>query len=331
MPRKLNNKTLSIRVFPRIHLGLLSMSGEGYRLNGGIGVTISAPEAVVTFRASKAFSLEDQRDKPFKTSELNRIARCLTDGLGRFGVNNIPLSISISGSMPSHCGFGSATSIRLACLEGMFLKLDISVGRKRLVELSGRGGTSGIGINTYFQGGLVLDVGRKGGNLSPSSALEHAPHEPLTLFKVPMPRWRVGTCLTPRAQGISGRLEREFFASNAKLTLRDVERASHIALFGLIPGAIEQDCKTFCKAINDMQRTRWKNAEWALHGVPLQRIKRLLLREGAEAVAMSSLGPCLMFMGPDIKAKFEKLRQFFPEGSLNLAYMRNGGRVIRYD
>jgi beta-ribofuranosylaminobenzene 5'-phosphate synthase len=197
MPRKLHNKTLSIKVFPRIHLGLLSMSGEGYRFNGGIGFAISAPCAVVTFSPSKVFSLKDQRDKPFSESELTRIASCLTMGLGQFRVNKIPLSISISGPMPSHCGFGSATSIRLACLEGVFLKLNIPVERKKLIELSGRGGTSGIGINTYFRGGLVLDLGRRGGSLSPSSALETMPQDPLTLCKVSMPLWRVGTCLIP--------------------------------------------------------------------------------------------------------------------------------------
>ncbi len=46
---------------------------------------------------------------------------------------------------------------------------------------------------------------------------------------------------------------------------------------------------------------------------------------------MSSLGPSLIFMGSDIQANIEKLRESFPVGSLNLAYMRNGGRVTRYD
>jgi beta-ribofuranosylaminobenzene 5'-phosphate synthase len=331
MPRKHHNKLLSIKVFPRIHLGLLSMSGEGYRLNGGIGFTISAPCASVTFRPSRVFNLRDHRVKPFNDSELARIESCLTKGLRQFNVNRIPLSISISGPMPSHCGFGSATSIRLACLEGVFLKLKIPIDRKRLVELSGRGGTSGIGINTYFSGGLVLDLGRRGGILSPSSASEGMPQDPLTLCKHSMPRWRIGTCLIPASKTISGRLERKFFASHAKLKLRDVEKATHIALFGLTAGALERDFQTFYKALNDMQKTRWKSAEWALHGVPLQRAKRLLFQNGAEAVAMSSLGPSLIFMGREIQANIEKLRGSFPTGSVNLADMRNGGRVISDD
>src|SRR5690606_11611590 len=107
------------------------------------------------------------------------------------------VTVTIFGEMPTHRGFGSGTALRLACIEGLFAINDRALTADEAIVLSKRGGTSGIGISTYFSGGLVVDLGvgwDDTANFVPS-AVASVKRVPLVLGRVEMPDWTVGICV----------------------------------------------------------------------------------------------------------------------------------------
>jgi beta-ribofuranosylaminobenzene 5'-phosphate synthase len=67
---------------------------------------------------------------------------------------------------------GSKTALLLSMIEALSLLAGCDLSPSKLVELSGRGGTSGVGVSSYFSGGMIFDLGRPNDNLPfvPSSA-----------------------------------------------------------------------------------------------------------------------------------------------------------------
>ena len=96
--------------------------------------------------------------------------------------------------MRQHVGFGSKTALLMAIGIGCNEAAGSPLTEEELVVLSGRGGTSGVGVNTTFVGGFVVDGGRskkKGTQFRPSSV--EAPRGcPPVLVRLRIPsEWRV--------------------------------------------------------------------------------------------------------------------------------------------
>lgn len=60
---------LQIRSFPRIHITLIGMNDDGYRINGGIGFSIKDPQIDCLFGEANVFSINDQRNAVFTVEE----------------------------------------------------------------------------------------------------------------------------------------------------------------------------------------------------------------------------------------------------------------------
>lgn len=149
-----------IEINPRLHLTLIGMNEGGYRINGGAGLAIQTPSLKIHCSISDRFSLIDKREFSLSEQEIFRIKKIIKqEVIGYQYSKNI--GIEIQGEMPTHFGFGSGSAIRLACLEALHLLNKNEPEREKLVYSSGRGGTSGIGINTYFEGGFIVDLGKK--------------------------------------------------------------------------------------------------------------------------------------------------------------------------
>lgn len=201
--------------------------------------------------------------------------------------------IVLEGEMRTHVGLGSATAIRLASLEALAIVNGSSVDRAAIVRASGRGGTSGIGVNSYFDGGLVCDLGRAcGGDFLPSSRAD-ASSPQLALPSVAMPDWPILLCLPRDIPGKTQPEEIEFFERTAPLSAESSYEASYIAMFELYAAAVDSDFAAFCRGVERMQSTAWKRAERAQYGTRLAAISDGLRRGGARCVGMSSLGPLL--------------------------------------
>lgn len=290
-------KALTVTISPRLHLGLISMHAGGLRKNGGIGFAVSGPRATVKIEKGTGLLLEDHRDLPLSSRETETLSNLVLSVCSENGLDH-NFRVSIHGGLKTHVGMGSGTGIRLAILEGIFRINGRKIDRSALILASKRGGTSGVGINTYFDGGLILDLGVPQDNLplGPSSVATPG-RIPIALPRVAMPAWPMCLCLpaavTPKTQD----QEVEFFNRVAPIHPAGSFEAGYHSLVGVYAAAIEGNIDHFCKAINYLQLTEWKRQEWAQYGSDLQEVALSLRELGAESIGMSSLGPLLFCIG----------------------------------
>ena len=196
--------------------------------------------------------------------------------------------IEIIGDTQSHMGFGSGTAIRLAAIEGLYLMNDYTYTSDELIAASGRGGTSGVGVHTYFHGGYSFDVGRKSGVLAPSCSVESKYTKPLHIAGGKMPDWKIGICIPNSIRPNSEAEEKEFFDSTCPIEPYESYEATYHAVFGLLAGAKDRCLDSFCEAVQNIQQCKWKSAERSLYGDRLFEIEKAPYDCGASAVGMSN-------------------------------------------
>ena len=325
-------EALTIEIYPRLHLTLIGMNNDRYRINGGVGFAVKNPSLRLRFSQSKEFILEDMRRFPFLEKEILRVKKIIGQ-IKRKNKARHNIRIEIKGEMPTHFGFGSSTAIRLACLEALYLLNNCKPKRERLVFSSGRGGTSGIGINAYFEGGLIIDLGRRGKDFfsCPSQLSENRKSMPLMIQRIEMPEWEVGICIPNNIPHKSEKEEAEFFRKTCPISSSEVYKTIYHVIYGLYSAVRENDKKTFCLALKSIQQCDWKHSERKLYGKELFRIEQRLYKCGAEAVGMSSLGPSLFFLAKDVKAVVKKMKTGMVDCELLVTKPSNGGRNIIYD
>jgi len=300
--------SISIKVFPRIHINLLDMSSDGYRMNGGVGFFINEPYLIVKIEPSSTLTIEDLRSlRQHHDFPQEALLRWLKQHILKYNLK-AGFNISIQGKAPSHTGFGVSTAIRMACVEGIYLLQNKQVSEKQVINQSCRGGTSGVGVHGYFTGGLVFDLGHEQNKeeLLPSRNREHNSHLPLLLKAVPMPNWEVGILIPHHIPTKTNKEEKAFFNKTCPILKEQVYESVYHSLFGILSSVETKDKFSFCKAIRAIQTQRWKQAERELYP-ELVPIEEKLYDLGADAVGMSSLGPVLYFFSTDVDAVVDRV------------------------
>jgi beta-ribofuranosylaminobenzene 5'-phosphate synthase len=304
------------------------MHEGGPRKNGGIGFSIEDPTAIVGVQSSGQLTIRDERLKPLGQLELNELVRDVEIILIENELD--PAAITIAGSVQTHMGMGSGTAMRLAILEALFTLNGFSCSKSELVEQSRRGGTSGVGVASYFTGGMILDLGRPGDGLPsfPSSQSDRRLAPATTLPMLEMPNWPLCVCVPTNVRAKTQQEEVDFFARVLPLNIEDSYRSCYEAVFGIYASVKDRDYEAFCRAIISMQTTAWKALEWNEYGDALQSLKRNLESLGVDCVGMSSLGPSLFcFAPPKILRRLVET-----QSSLNCEIIQtrpnNAGRVL---
>lgn len=103
------------------------------------------------------------------------------------------------------------------------------------------------------------------------------------------------------------------------------------SIFGILAGALTNDYKSFCTAVNCVQETEWKASEIKLYGSAISDAMNELKNLGCDAVGMSSLGPTVYYFSADSEKVATKIRQKFPHATVQLTNPRNMGREIVFD
>ena len=269
------------------------MHAGGLRKNGGIGFAISGPRATIKIEKGTGLSLEDHRDLALSSREIETLSSLVLSVCSENGLDH-KFRVSIHGGLKTHVGMGSGTGIRLGILEGIFRLNGRKIDRSALILASKRGGTSGVGINTYFDGGLILDLGVPQDNLPLGPSSIGIPDRiPIALPRVDMPVWPMCLCLPDAVKPKTQKEEIEFFNRVAPIRPAESFEAGYHSLVGVYAGAIDRNIEHFCKAINSLQMTEWKRQEWAQYGSDLREVALSLKELGAQSIGMSSLGPLI--------------------------------------
>lgn len=328
----MNYNKLKITTYPRIHITLIDMNHQSYRANGGIGFSIESPTLELNFEEAERFSITDGRDNGFINSELNRIIDRLEKAYSEWALTK-KYRCQVNTDLLTHFGFGTSTSMRLACLEALMIMNGKDYTSKTLTQLSGRGGTSGIGITTYFNGGFVFDLGVKSNLVNkyqPSSANEYAEVKPLVLASTKLPDWDLGVLIPLDIKAKTEEEELVFFKQTCPISTEEVNSILYTSTYGVAASVYEQDLNTFCNSVNAIQNTAWKKAERNLYGEQIQHYEQILFESGAKCVGMSSLGPTLFF----VTNNWDITENSIKDKNLNCriihSKMNNNGRRIEY-
>jgi beta-ribofuranosylaminobenzene 5'-phosphate synthase len=321
--QKLPNR-VEIYVPGRLHLGLIGMGETGPRINGGLGFALAEPCLKISAEPSSDFELIDNRLYPLSGEEQDAVRALVKNNCVQCR-SGAQLRITISGNLPSHFGFGAGTAIRLAVLEAVHTAHGVPLEPEALIAQSRRGGTSGVGIRTYFEGGLTFDLGQPGTRGHQPSHRCMQPTRPLQLARTAMPPWCFGICVPTHLEPLTHEQECAVFVSTTPVPAADVYITLWHALCGVFAAAAEGDLDTFCRSIDALQQSAWKRAEWQAHGSHLKDLAQELRDAGAAGVGLSSMGPTLFFSAETFESGRlrEKLRS-----TLLFTNASNSGRKV---
>ena len=289
---------------------------------------MASPKATISIKKAKNFEISDHRIAPLSAEEEETLSKIIKNAQDNLSING-NICVEIEGDLMTHYGMGTGTSIRLACLEGLVYLYQQSINRAKLVELSGRGGTSGIGINTYFDGGLIFDLGvRPDSPRFEPSSIARQTSLPLVLNRLELPPLKIGLCIPNNIQPKSQQEEIDFFKKNTPIDQVESYKALYHCLFGFYAAIMDNDMEAMGKAIINIQKCDWKRRERDLYGKKLIKLEELLYQLGAVCVGMSSLGPMLYFFAQEKVYPIISNEMLSKECDIHITSFSNSGRIV---
>ncbi|HEX7467477.1 MAG TPA: beta-ribofuranosylaminobenzene 5'-phosphate synthase [Methanobacterium sp.] len=281
----------------RLHLTLIDLNGIYGRIDGGVGITLEKPGlkiqaeplnggVEVIFSESCQF-IDDLKDD--YTFKIENSTLKVTESLN---INN-GFRFTVHSTYPPHSGLGSGTQLSLAVAKLISIMNKQDLNTLDLAKIVGRGGTSGIGVESFENGGFIIDGGHKSTekpSFLPSSASNATP--PPIIARYDFPRdWKIILVIPNVERGVSGTKEVDAFQNYCPIPLNEVEKLSHLLLMKLMPAVIESDLDSFGTAINKIQDIGFKKVENKLQNPFISQLMENLRIAGAAGVGMSSFGP----------------------------------------
>jgi beta-ribofuranosylaminobenzene 5'-phosphate synthase len=277
-----------LEVPARLHITLADLGNATSRRYGGAGFSILQPSVVVNVKSSSSVSVHGQSLLDHRARR--EVADAVTRFLGRYP--HATADLTLLAVPPQHVGLGTKTSVVLGVLAGLASGAGLNVSQAELQRLSGRGGTSGVGIHTFFEGGFVVDAGHRPavGPFGPSSTGPPA-EVPLKICHFAVPAaWRFHLML-PNGLRRSGRAEIGFFARNTAIASDEVREVLALMYHGLAPAVLTDDLDLLATTLIAIHRVGFKRRE--LEGQSPD-VRDLLARLHAMPncpAGMSSMGP----------------------------------------
>ena len=304
------DNSVTIRTPARLHFALIDLNGSLGRIDGSIGLAINDPHFEIVATPADQIQIESTQYKERASAILEKL---------QAEYSFLGIHLQLATEIPPHSGFGSGTQLALGIAQAVNTLYDLNLSVADLAQAVGRGGTSGIGITAFEQGGFILDGGHRypdqKSSFLPSSAAGDVPAPPL-LLRHPFPDWDL-LIVIPRCTHISGETEIQLFKTLCPQPRSTAEKLSHLILLQLLPAIFEEDRYAFGSAINNIQTFGWKKVEIDAQGGVLQQTLDFLREAGAIGAGISSWGPAIFAIGEDIpalKKRTETFLQTLPEG-----------------
>ena len=209
----------------RLHFGFLNLkSSESYSY-GGMGLSIDKHPTILT--VSKATKFESNLKKTLSDKIFNFLCE-----------NKLSKKIRVDcvERPQKHIGLGSGTQLILSIEEALskFYKF------KENENIFKRNYRSGVGINSYMNGGFIVDSPKN--NLLANEII----------FKTSFPKeWNIILLFDSAAKGLHGSPENKFFSIDTTRSLR--KKLSDLTLNEIIPSIIYKDFDIFARSLTRFQ------------------------------------------------------------------------------
>ena len=269
----------------RLHFGLIDLTGDHGRIDGGSGAALAHPRVVV--RVGRG---QGRIEAP---PALERLVRALADKLA-IDINDY--DVEIPEYFPAHVGLGSHTQQALAIGTALTKAAGRELSPKDIAKAAKRGGTSGIGVNIFSRGGLVIDGGHAFGpgqekeECLPSSASRAGVPPLLARYDLPE-EWRFALVTPETVPGAHGKKEIELFGEAFPLEPSDAGEVCRWVLTGLMPGAAAGDLDLLGRSLSALQTVGFKRREVELQPEPIIELGKVMVDAGAAGAGLTSFGP----------------------------------------
>jgi beta-ribofuranosylaminobenzene 5'-phosphate synthase len=143
-----------------------------------------------------------------------------------------------------------------------------------------------------------------------------------------MPNWKIGLCIPQTINPLNHKEEVDFFAKVCPIPRRHVVDTIYHSIFGAYASALDNDLTGFCKAVDSIQKTRWKASERMIYGPKLRTLENAIRSAGALGLGLSSMGPGLFYFASDVDAVTESLRRLAKDELWIATKCDNSGRQV---
>ena len=279
-----NIQTVCIRAPARLHLGFLDMHGGLGREFGSMGLSLSGITTHIVVKKSATINAYGECK--------NRAAEYAATILRKLQIES-GVEITIHEAIPAHIGLGSGTQLALAIGVAITKLYGLSHTVEEIARLMQRGNRSGIGIGAFNSGGFLLDGGRGIKTIVPP-IINH--------YDFPQ-AWRILLVFDDQGKGLSGDIEKNIFATLAKMHADISAKICRHVLMQILPGLVEQDCQQFGAGISAVQKMMgqyFSNRQGGYYSSPqVAKCMEWALTCGATCIGQSSWGPTGFAIYPD--------------------------------
>ncbi len=283
-------RCIEVETSARLHLGFYNFYDPGTGIAyGSVGVGLEEPRLRVrlcTNGPSRAPS-SAERDVGF---------------LRRQGLLGDDVGVEVLTLIERHVGLGSTTQLRLSISLAAALLRGEAPSIYELALRAQRGFVSGIGIEVFRKGGLVVDSGRpaRNGVIKPPSSVAELPR---AIARLEAPRDWAFIVILPRApRGLpEGPAERRELKAPRPLS-RDKQRELYVALTLLLRAVAHNDIEAFGDALSLIDRVTgeyFSKQQGARYCCRQTEVAIKALREaGGLGAGQSSWGPVAYAVAP---------------------------------
>ncbi|MEM6331154.1 MAG: hypothetical protein AAF790_13010 [Planctomycetota bacterium] len=224
----------------RLHFGLYAFA-DSLRAFGGVGVMIDRPGLALVCEAADRSSAEGPHAK--------RALAFAQQAAAGLGLEQPACRVRVESAPPEHAGLGLGTQLGMAVAAGVAAVRNRTPGAAaglpmpagRLAALVGRGLRSAIGVHGFERGGWLLDGGH-----TPGAALGQIEQ------RLPLPEaWRFVLISQGAAAGLSGRVEKEAFATLPPIPPATTQRLRRLATDEMAPAIAAEDYERFAAAAGE--------------------------------------------------------------------------------
>lgn len=315
---------MEIETSARLHLSLIDLNGSEGRMDGGLGITLDKPSLSISCHEN------DSKTEIFFDDSLKVEEKEVYESKILEASNNMKeylniktnYSFEINEIYPIHQGLGLGTQLALSIGQLIAKMNNKNFNVYQLAKIIQRGGTSGIGVHSFANGGFIIDGGHKKdikNNFLPSSASKVSPPPLLARYDFPT-EWNIILATPFSTRGSSGQSEINIFQSYTPVNLAEVERICYLTLMKVMPAILEKDLDSFGDGINKIQSLGFKSIERKLQTNKVQQIIDCFKENDIPCRGMSSFGStCFGITDSNTKSIYKEL----------LEIMENKGNVIK--